>query len=313
MEFGAHLPLIDFGGGSPSLADLRAYVEGAAALGYTFLCANDHLLFSRPWLDGPTALAAVIESSGDMTLATTVALPVVRGPVQTAKILAAVDVLSGGRLVVGVGPGSSPRDYAAAGVPFEERWQRLDEAIMSLRALWDTAAADFHGRFYSTEGIVLEPHPVHESGPPIWVGSWGSHAGLRRVARLAQGWLASGYNTTPEVFRESLTYLSEQLPGAGKDPRAFPNAIATVWLYVTESRDAATRMVADILSPMLNRPADAPRQLSLPIGSPEACAEALSAYAVAGAQRVFLWPLADELRQLEMFRERVVPLVRAAA
>jgi hypothetical protein len=76
VEFGAHLPLIDFGTRT-SLAGLKAYARNAAALGYRYLCANDHLLFSRPWLDGPTALAAVIEESHDMTLATTVSLPVI--------------------------------------------------------------------------------------------------------------------------------------------------------------------------------------------------------------------------------------------
>src|SRR5215207_8705084 len=120
MEYGAHLPLIEFEGAGQTLADLRAYARHASALGYRYLCANDHLLFGRPWLDGPTALAATIEEAADMTLATTVCLPVIRGPVQSAKLLAAIDLLSGGRLVAGVGPGSSARDYAAIGVPFEE-------------------------------------------------------------------------------------------------------------------------------------------------------------------------------------------------
>ena len=102
MEFGAHLPLIQFGGPTPTLADLRAYARNADELGYRFLCANDHLLFSRPWLDGPTALASAIDAAGDMTFATTVALPVVRCPAQTAKVLAALVILSGGRLVAGV-------------------------------------------------------------------------------------------------------------------------------------------------------------------------------------------------------------------
>src|SRR5207249_7889556 len=78
VELGAHLPLIDFGDGSRSLKELTAYARQAAALGFTFLCANDHLVFSRPWLDGPTALTAAIDASGGMTLATTVAIPVVR-------------------------------------------------------------------------------------------------------------------------------------------------------------------------------------------------------------------------------------------
>jgi hypothetical protein len=75
MEYGAHLPLIEFDGTRRTLADLRAYARRAAALGYRYLCANDHLLFARPWLDGPTALAATIEASAEMTLATTVCLP----------------------------------------------------------------------------------------------------------------------------------------------------------------------------------------------------------------------------------------------
>ena len=68
MRFGAHLPLIDLGGGPPSLAGLRDYARTAAALDYHYLCANDHLLFTRPWLDGPTALAAVLDAADGMTL-----------------------------------------------------------------------------------------------------------------------------------------------------------------------------------------------------------------------------------------------------
>jgi alkanesulfonate monooxygenase SsuD/methylene tetrahydromethanopterin reductase-like flavin-dependent oxidoreductase (luciferase family) len=312
VEYGAHLPLIEFEGAGQTLADLRAYARRAAALGYRYLCANDHLLFGRPWLDGPTALAATIEASAGMTLATTVCLPVVRGPVQSAKMLAAIDRLSGGRLVVGVGPGSSPRDYAAIGVPFEERWLRFEETIRALRSLLGEQADRFVGNFYSTEGISLEPPPSSPAGPPIWVASWGSPAGLRRVARLGDGWLASGYNTTPSGFAASLALLYEQLEAAGECRGAFPNAIATMWLYVSEARQDAERMLAEVLAPMLNRPVEALRELALPIGSAEQCAQRISAYQEAGAERIFVWPLADELHQLERFREDVVPLVSAA-
>ena len=136
MEFGAHLPLMDFGGHPYTLDHLVAYTKTAAQLGFSALSVNDHMVFSVPWLDGPVALAAVMEHSGEMTLATTVALAVVRGPVPVAKTLGAIDRLSGGRLVVAVGPGSSPDDYAAVGLDFAERWQRFDEAIGALRALW---------------------------------------------------------------------------------------------------------------------------------------------------------------------------------
>jgi alkanesulfonate monooxygenase SsuD/methylene tetrahydromethanopterin reductase-like flavin-dependent oxidoreductase (luciferase family) len=288
MEYGAHLPLIDL----ETRADLLAYARTAASLGYRYLCGNDHLVFGRPWLDGPTALAAALEASGDMTLATTVALPVVRGPVQAAKTLAALDVLSDGRLVAGVGPGSSAADYAAAGIPFDERWPRFDESIRALRALLK-GEPDFAGTFYSTEGVALEPRPVTPQGPPLWIASWGSPAGMRRVARLGDGWLASAYNTTPEAFGANVAAL----------PQGFPNGISTAWLYVTGSHREADRVYEDVLAPMLRRPVDAVRELALPIGPPELCAERISAFEAAGAQRLFVWPLADGLRQLEAFRE----------
>ena len=312
MQYGAHLPLIDFVGASPSLADLTAYTGVAQRLGYTHLCANDHLLFPRPWLDGPTALAASLGAAGEMTLATTVALPVVRGPFATAKQLTTLDRLSGGRLIVGVGPGSSPRDYAAVGLPFDERWRRFDEAIRVLRAVWRGDTLRAGAEFYHTEGIMLEPLPLQRPSPPIWIGSWGSPAGLRRVARLGDGWLASAYNTTPTLFARAHALLAEHLVAVGKDPAAFPNAIATMWMYVTESESEATRMLEDVLRRAVDRPLDELRERAL-IGSAAACAEKLSAYARAGVQRLFVWPLADELQQLTLFREKVTSLVFTTA
>ncbi len=164
------------------------------------------------------------------------------------------------------------------------------------------------GSFYSTEGLELEPYPAQDGGPPIWIGSWGSGAGLRRVARLADGWLASGYNTTPELFSQALADLKVNLGNVGKDPDRFPNAIATMWCYVTEDRDEAERILDRVLAPMLNRPAEQLRPL-LPIGPADECAEKLSAYQRAGAQRVFIWPIEDEVNQLSVFMERVAPQV----
>src|SRR6476660_400617 len=107
MDFGAHLPLMDFGGHPYTLDHLVAYTKAATQLGFAALSVNDHMVFSVPWLDGPVALAAVLEHTGTMTLATTVSLVVVRGPVAVAKTMGAIDRLSGGRVVVAVGPGSS--------------------------------------------------------------------------------------------------------------------------------------------------------------------------------------------------------------
>ncbi len=308
MDYGAHLPLMALVRRPWTLDRLLQYAHTAEGEGFQALSANDHLVFGRPWLDGLTALAAVLSSAGRMTLATTVALPVVRGPVALAKSLAAIDLLSGGRLVVGVGPGSSSGDYAAVGISFEERWKRLDEAVQALRTLWLGEGPPFRGEFYSTEGITLEPYPAQRPGPPIWIGSWGSEGGLRRVARLGDGWLASAYNTTPEAFATARGTLAERLRVVGREPNGFPNAIATMFFYITEERAASERIIREVLSPTLNRPEEELRGRLL-VGPAEECAEKLAAYRAAGANRIFLWPVEDELHQLATFRERVAPLV----
>jgi len=310
IDFGAHLPLMDFGGHPYTFDHLADYADTATRLGFSALSVNDHMVFSVPWLDGPTALAAMIEHSGDMTLATTVALPIVRGPVPLAKSLAAIDRLSDGRVVVAVGPGSSEKDFASVGLDFDERWARLDESIGALRALWRRDSPPFVGRFYSTEGISLDPHPAQADGPPIWTGSWGSDAGLRRTARLADGWLASAYNTTPSAFGEAWARLQELLPAEGKDPDQFPNALATMWFHITEDKAEADRVMRERLVPTINRPEDVLRD-RLPVGPAELFAEKLSAFARAGVQRFFVWPVTDEAHQLELFWETVRPEISA--
>jgi alkanesulfonate monooxygenase SsuD/methylene tetrahydromethanopterin reductase-like flavin-dependent oxidoreductase (luciferase family) len=140
------------------------------------------------------------------------------------------------------------------------------------------------------------------------VGSWGSTAGLQRVARLAAGWLASGYNTTPQLFTKNLQQLQEFLVAAGKDPSSFPNAIATMWMYITEDERVVQRMLNEVLAPALNRPVSELRE-RLPVGSAQDCAEKLAAYQKVGVQRIYLWPVADELEQIKIFMTQVVPLI----
>jgi alkanesulfonate monooxygenase SsuD/methylene tetrahydromethanopterin reductase-like flavin-dependent oxidoreductase (luciferase family) len=278
VELGVHLPLIEFDDEGQSLARLTAAVDAARDAGFAAVSANDHFLFAKPWLDGLTALAAVIERSGSMTVATTIALLPLRGPVPLAKALAALDVLSDGRMVAGVGPGSSQRDYDLLGVPFEERWPRFERSVKELRA--------------ALEDPQLAPAPKQAGGIPIWIGSWGSAAGLRRVARLADGWLASAYNTTPEQFEAA----REQLP-----PK-FPNALATMWTWVTEDERERERVLADVLAPTVNREVESLRG-RVCVGSVEQCAEILASYASAGCECVYVWPLGDEPRQVELMAE----------
>ena len=306
MEFGVHLPLLAFRGQAFSLSRLVDYAETAEQLGFTTLCANDHLTFSRPWLDSVTALAAILTKTRHMTLMTTVALPVVRGPIPLAKSFAALDVLSGGRLIAGVGPGSLPQDYALVGIAFEERWKHFDEAIQLLRSLLQREAPPFRGQFYTGDTTRLEPFPVQEPGVPIWIGSWGSEAGLRRVARLGDGWLASAYHVTPASFADALARLHQSLHQVGREKAGFPHALGSLFYYLTEDQRRAEEILVEVVSPTLNRPVELLRE-RLPIGTPAQCAEKLVKLQAAGVQKIFLWPVEDEVGQLARFHEQVLP------
>ena len=308
MELGIHLPLMQFGDEALSLRRLEQAVDAARECGLAAVSANDHFVFSTPWLDGPTALASVIGRTGDMTLATTVSLAVLRGPVPLAKTLAALDVLSEGRLIAALGPGSSKRDYDAVGISFDERWKRFDEAIATLRLLLEGTPREEPAQYYRVPlDVELAPAPRH-GRIPLWIGSWGSDAGLRRVARAGDGWLASAYNTTPQRFAEGVDRLQRELADRGRDAEDFPNALATMWTWVTEDRAERDRVLGEVLAPLLNRdPGELRGQLC--VGPAEHCAAVLSAYAAAGCQRVYLWPLGDERRQIELVASKVAPRI----
>jgi alkanesulfonate monooxygenase SsuD/methylene tetrahydromethanopterin reductase-like flavin-dependent oxidoreductase (luciferase family) len=301
VDAGIHLPLVEFADEGFSLQRLNDTVDAARDCGLAAVSANDHFVFPAPWLDGPSALGAIVGRSGDMQLATTISLATLRGPVALAKVLATLDILSDGRVVAGLGPGSSRRDYEAFGVPFEDRWRRLDEAISMLRALLCGTVPE-GGKFFAVPDAPLTPLPRQEGGPPLFVGSWGTPAGLRRVARSGDGWLASAYNTTPDDFAAKLALLNGELDRAGRTAPGFPNALVTMWTWVTDDRSDAERVLTEILAPMLNRDRDHLRG-RVCIGSVAACAELLSQYAAAGCQRVFFWPMGDERRQVERVAE----------
>jgi alkanesulfonate monooxygenase SsuD/methylene tetrahydromethanopterin reductase-like flavin-dependent oxidoreductase (luciferase family) len=283
VELGVHLPVMEFGEEGQSLARLQRAADAARENGFAAVSANDHFLFATPWLDCFAALATVVDRTGDMAVATTISLPVLRGPVATAKALAALDVLTDGRVVAGLGPGSSKADYDAVGIPFEERWNRFDAAVTQLRELLGPESP-------------LAPLPRQPGGIPLWIGSWGSGAGLRRVARLADGWLASAYNTTPDRFAAARAKL----------PEGFPSALATMWTWITESRTEADRMLEELASRLRREPDELRGQVC--VGSADHCTELLSRYRDAGCERVYFWPLGDEPRQIELIAAAARPL-----
>jgi alkanesulfonate monooxygenase SsuD/methylene tetrahydromethanopterin reductase-like flavin-dependent oxidoreductase (luciferase family) len=121
---------------------------------------------------------------------------------------------------------------------------------------------------------------------------------LRRVARLADGWLASAYNTTPADFTAAKAKLAEFLRRADRDDEGFPNGIATMFTYVTEDAGEARRVLEDVVARVVRRPVDQLRARLL-IGPADLCLERLSRYAGAGAQRIGIWPVLNETQQLE--------------
>lgn len=306
MDAGVHLPQIDLSGAGLSLQRLTETAAAARELGFAAVSVNDHFLFSRPWLDGPTAIAAVLPHTGDLELVTSIALPTLRGPIPLAKTLAALDVLSGGRLVAGVGAGSSRADYDAVGVRFEERWQRLDEAAAVLKAALQGGPMPAPDRYYAVPEDRLLPLPTRDGGIPLWLASWGSTAGLRRVARLGDGWLASAYHTDPVRFAAGWALLQSELERRGRPQAGFPHALVTMWTWVTESRTQARQVMDEVLAPMLRRDPELLED-QLCVGPAQRCAELLTQYAEAGCRRVHFWPVGEERRQLRLIAEEVLP------
>jgi probable F420-dependent oxidoreductase len=146
-----------------------------------------------------------------------------RGPVELAKQLASIDVLSGGRLIAGVGAGWLREEFDALGRPFDHRGARLDEALALMRELWSGKPTSFEGRYYTVERIHCLPTPIQQGGPPIWIGGH-TDAALRRCARLASGWHA--VELPPEQFTSRSRDLDALALAAGRRPDEITRSVA---------------------------------------------------------------------------------------
>ncbi len=212
MRFGFYLPTR---GRTAEPHAIEAMVAHGEALGFSSVVVADHLVFpvtihSRyPYtvsgafpgqgdaLDQLSLMAFVAGKSRRLRLISSVMILPHRNPVVTAKMLATIDVLSGGRVTVGVGVGWLREEFQALGAPdFDRRGAVSDEYLRIFKALWTQDPASFRGEFYSFEALRCLPHPTQKPHPPIWVGGH-SKVALRRVARLGDGWHPVG--ATPAV------------------------------------------------------------------------------------------------------------------
>lgn len=157
-----------------------------------------------PWLAGVTKR---------VSLGTSVIIAPYRSPIPVAKLLASVDVLSGGRLIFGVAVGWMEGEFAALGVPIKERASRTDEMIQLVRALWTDESPEIQTKRYRLQGVKTSPLPLQKPLPPIYVGG-SSEGALRRAARLGDGWHATA--TNHEAFRQGAEAVARFWKEAGK-------------------------------------------------------------------------------------------------
>ena len=240
MQYGITLP----GRGPLATPDNMATIaQRAEALGFDSIALGDHILVPKsiasdyPYtetgefpgsasgqaMEQITALAYMAGATKTIRLATSVLIVPHRNPLVAAKALATLDVLSGGRLIVGVGVGWCREEFEAVGCePFDERGAVTDEYIRAFKELWTSDNPTFDGKYVSFSDIWFLPKPVQKPHPPFWVGGE-SRPAIRRAATLCDGWYPIGNNPafpvgTPEALQDGMARLRRTAERAGRNP-----------------------------------------------------------------------------------------------
>ncbi len=261
-------------GSTSWLTDFASAAEDAGAAG---VWASDHLFWMQPTGECLTWLAVAAAATRGATVGACVLQLPLRAPAAVAKQAAALQELSGGRFVLGVGLGSHPGEYQLAGVPFHTRGKALDAGIAALRAAWDSAGQPGAYR--------LEP----ARRVPLWIGG-SSPAAIRRAAALGDGWVPLFLG--PEKYASSLGALRRAAQDLGRDPdEVFPAVV----LVATVGEDIATARAAGTawLSLLYGLPPKA-FERHLVAGPAEHCALAAARYVAAGAAHVIVLVAGDD-------------------
>ncbi len=286
-------------------------VDRIEALGYDSVWTGEHIFFYGPTFDALTVLAACAARTSRITLGTAVFLLPLRPPAIAAKEVASLDLISGGRVVLGVGVGGEyPKEFAACGVPVNERGRRTDEAIRVLRMLWTESNVSFEGRFTHLDGVTLMPRPARPGGPPIWVAGR-SDGAIRRAGRLGDGYVP--YLFSPERYRDSLTKVRQQAEAAGRDPDAVTPALYQFICLAGSYEEAKSIAVTD-LQRRYNQPFDRIVDRYVVMGNADDCARRLGDFAEAGARHFILVPItpgmADFLPHVEAYARDILPKMK---
>ncbi len=199
-------------------------------LGYDTAWVFDHFLpiFSDPTgpcLEAWTALSALAMATRKVRLGVMVTGNTYRHPAVLAKMATTVDIISGGRLILGIGAGWFEQEHQEYGIPFHStggRLRRLEEAIEIIKRLWTEERANFSGRYHELRNASFNPKPLQQPHPPIMIGASGENMALGIVARHAQMWNSFG---TPEVFRHKIGRLNDHCERAGRDPAIIEKSV----------------------------------------------------------------------------------------
>ena len=235
--------------------DAKAMVDLASraeALGFDSVWTHDHVfnvghVFDRiggkPYYEPLTVLSHVAARTERVRLGTSVLVLPYHNPIRLAKTAATLDVLSGGRLIMGVGVGSIEKETTAMGAPFAERGAYTDEAIAVMRTLWSEEDPKFEGKFWRFSGMKFSPKPLQKPIPVIIGGI--SRAAIRRAVRLGDGWHPLGLS--PEALGQAMATLRDEARANGRDPARIPVSIAMTLGASTRGRATLGREPAEIV------------------------------------------------------------------
>ncbi|MFV0295314.1 MAG: TIGR03619 family F420-dependent LLM class oxidoreductase [Hyphomicrobiaceae bacterium] len=241
----------------------KAVATSAERLGFSSISANDHILVPADidsrypyseegdWggratgecLDVLTALTFLAGCTDRVRLLSSVMVAPHRPAIQTAKIIASADILSGGRMVVGIGAGWMQEEIETLAVaPYRERGKVTDEFIKAFRELWTADKPEFNGQYTRFSNILFEPKPVSQPHPPIWVGGE-SPAAIRRAIKLGDGWYPASSNPanrldTAARVAGAMADFKSQCEKADRDPASINLAHVVLWPVNWTEEDA---------------------------------------------------------------------------
>jgi F420-dependent oxidoreductase-like protein len=281
--------------------------------GWDMACVTDHFMPNTRDREGPvmeawstlSALAALVPR---MKVGTIVLGNTYRHPAVVAKMAAQVDIISGGRLLLGMGAGWQQNEHEAYAIPFYtvgERLKRLDEACQIIRSLWSERRSSFEGEFYQLSDAPLDPKPVQKPHPELMIGGGGEKVTLRVVAKHADHWNVWG---GPNVLKRKAAILDEHCTKVGRDPKSFARSLNMALLF-TDKKDEIEKL-ADSISKRMGRSLEEARDTCL-AGTPEQIRDKLRQVQAAGATALFVPTMfrpADELRRdLDRFAAEIAP------